>query len=174
MSTTSTRTVLRDAAAADLPGIFAIYDREVLHGTCTFDTTPKAPREREEWFHANPGGRYPILVAEIDGVIAGWARLYQWSPRPAYDRTAENAVYVSADFRGRGLGKHLLLEVLRRGYDAGVRNVIARVVEGNPASLRLHEAVGFSSIGVMHRVGEKFGKVLDVRLLERAMDAGRP
>lgn len=179
--------LIRLATVGDLPGIFAIYDREVLHGTCTFDTKPKTEAERLEWFNNNPGGRYPIVVAEDETIgsagstgsgaerrIAGWARLYQWSPRPAYARTAENAVYVDEAYRGRGLGGRLLLEVLRLGYDAGVRTVIARVAEGNPGSVVLHEKVGFATIGIMHRVGEKFGVLRDVRMMEREMDSGRP
>lgn len=179
--------LIRLAKVGDLPGIFAIYDREVLHGTCTFDTKPKSEAERLEWFNNNPGGRYPMVVAEDetsacsgsavpggDRRIAGWARLYQWSPRLAYARTAENAVYVDEAYRGRGLGGRLLLEVLRLGYDAGVRVVIARVAEGNPGSVILHEKAGFTTIGVMHRVGEKFGVLRDVRMMERAMDSGRP
>lgn len=199
--------LIRPATVGDLPGIFAIYDREVLHGTCTFDTEPKTHAQRLEWFNNNPGGRYPIVVAEDEAVvavgggaevservaagnaaggsmsdlgvpgpgrIAGWARLYPWSPRPAYARTAENAVYVDAAYRGRGLGRALLVEVLRRGYDAGVRVVIARVAEGNPKSVVLHEKAGFTTIGIMHRVGEKFGVIRDVRMMEREMESGRP
>lgn len=161
---------IRPATEADLPGIFAIYDEQVLRGTATFDTVPKTAAERLEWFRANPGNRYPVLVAEAAGGIAGWARLYQWSPRRAYDRTAEDAVYVHPDARGGGLGRCLLRELLSRAPSAGVGVVIARIVEGNPASLRLHEALGFTSIGVMRRVGEKFGRLLDVRLLERHLD----
>ncbi|MCC6675518.1 MAG: N-acetyltransferase [Phycisphaerales bacterium] len=162
--------VIRAARESDLPGVFAIYDREVLHGTCTFDTVPKTEAERLEWFRADGGGRYPILVAEEAGRLAGWARLYQWSPRPAYARAAENAVYVDVAFRGRGVGRALMDELLRLAYAAGIRVVIARVVEGNPASRALHEAMGFTTIGVMHQIGEKFGRVLDVRMMERVVE----
>lgn len=161
--------LIRAARESDLPGIFAIYDREVLNGTCTFDTVPKTEAERLEWLRADGGGRYPIAVAEVEGKVVGWARLYQWSPRPAYARAAENAVYVDESARGSGVGRRLLEEVLQRGYDAGIRVVIARVVEGNPASLALHESMGFATIGIMHGVGEKFGVVRDVRLLEREL-----
>ena len=97
--------IIRAASAEDLPGIFAIYDHEVLHGTATFDTHPKSPVERVDWFASDGNGRYPILVAESGGQVVGWARLYAWSPRKAYDRTAENAVYVHREHRGRGISR---------------------------------------------------------------------
>jgi L-amino acid N-acyltransferase len=162
--------IIRAATEADLPGIFAIYDQEVLHGTATFDVTPKTPAERLEWFRNDGAGRYPLLVAEAAGAVAGWARLYAWSPRRAYDRTAEDAVYVHGDFRGQGLSRALMQELMRLAPQRGVQVLVARIVEGNPASLALHEKLGFRSIGVMRRVGEKFGRVLDVRLLDRHLD----
>ncbi|NKF21338.1 GNAT family N-acetyltransferase [Solimonas marina] len=162
--------IVRAATEADLPAIFEIYDEQVLHGTSTFDTVPKNEAQRLEWFHANPGGRYPIVVAEEGSGIAGWARLYQWSPRPAYDRTAENAVYVRIDARGRGVGRQLLAELLRLAPEHDVLTIIARIVDGNPASLALHEAAGFTRIGLMRRAGEKHGLVLDVWMLQRVLD----
>jgi phosphinothricin acetyltransferase len=161
---------IRPATEADLPGIFAIYDREVLHGTATFDTEPKSAAERLAWLRDDAGGRYPILVAELDGAIAGWARLYAWSNRCAYARAAENAVYVDAARRGKGVGRALLAELIRLAPQRNVHVLLARIVEGNPASLGLHEALGFTRIGLMRRVGEKFGRVLDVQLLERQLD----
>ncbi|MFT4045571.1 MAG: GNAT family N-acetyltransferase [Solimonas sp.] len=162
---------LRAAHEADLPAIFAIYDEQVLHGTATFDTVPKNEAERIDWFRINPGNRYPILVAEDASGVVGWGRLYQWSPRPAYDRTAENAVYVRIDARGRGIGRLLLAELLRIAPDAGVLTLIARIVAGNPASLALHEALGYTRIGLMQRCGVKHGEVLDVWMLQRVLDA---
>lgn len=166
--------IIRAATEADLPGIFAIYDEEVLHGTATFDTSPKSPAERLAWFRDDGAGRYPILVAVEAGQVAGWARLYPWSNRCAYDRAAENAVYVHPAHRGKGVGKALLAELLRLAHGRGVRLVIARVVEGNAGSRALHEAAGFETIGVMRRCGEKFGRLLDVRLMDRHLeDRGR-
>jgi len=160
---------LREAKLDDLDGIFAIYDEQVLHGTATFDTIVKTTQERLDWF-ATAGTRYPVLVAEEKGRVLGWARLYAWSPRRAYDRTAENAVYVREDQRGRGLGRTLMQELIRIAPSRGVHVLVARIVEGNPASIRLHENLGFKTIGVMRRVGEKFGKLLDVRLMDLHID----
>lgn len=161
---------IRPATEADLPGIFAIYDHEVLHGTATFDTEPKSPAGRLEWLRDDAQGKYPILVAERDGEIAGWARLYPWSNRCAYARAAENAVYVHREHRGRRVGHALLAELIRLAPQRDIQVLLARIVEGNPASVALHEAHGYQAIGVMRRVGEKFGRVLDVRLMDRHLD----
>ena len=178
--------MIRPATEADLPGIFAIYDHEVLHGTATFDTEPKTAAERLSWLRDDGNGRYPILVAEMpqvaaEGVaakaaptIAGWARLYAWSIRCAYARAAENAVYVHREHRGHGVGGALLAELIRLAPQRGIHVLLARIVEGNPASVALHEAHGYQTIGLMRRVGEKFGRVLDVRLMDRHLDQAAP
>lgn len=165
--------IVRDATERDLPGIFAIYDEQVLHGTATFDTEPRAADERLAWFGAHDRGRYPIIVAEDAGVVAGWARLYPWSDRCAYARSAENSVYVHRDWRGRGIGTRLLGELIAHARTRALGVLLARIAEGNPASVRLHERAGFETVGVMRRVGEKFGRVLDVRLMQLHLDGWR-
>ncbi len=162
--------MIRDAVEGDLPGIFAVYDEEVLRGTATFETEPKSPAGRLAWFEAHPREIYPVLVEEEGGAILGWARLQPWSPRPAYRRTAEDSVYVAAGARGRGIGRALLAELLRRARAAGIAVVVARIAGGNPASVRLHEAAGFRPVGTMRRVGEKFGRILDVAILDLHLD----
>ena len=162
--------IIRDASPADLPGIFQIYDDEVLHGTATFDTIPKTPDEREEWFNAHPRDRYPVLVLEDEWKIAAWGRLYPWSPRPAYARAAENAVYVHKDHRGRRFGHLMLRELLRRSSANGICTIVAKISDNNAASLKLHESLGFRTLGVMERAGEKFGRIIDVRLMQIHLD----
>lgn len=162
--------LIRDATPDDLARIFEIYDREVLHGTTTFETQPRTPAQRLEWFTLHDRARYPVLVAELNSHIAGWARLYPWSPRPAYARTAENAVYVDPAFRGRGIGKSLLLRLIDHGPRVGIAVLVARVGDSNAASVALHESVGFRTFGIMRRVGEKFGRILDVRMMDLHLD----
>jgi phosphinothricin acetyltransferase len=163
---------LRDATREDLAGIFAIYDEAVLHGTATFETEPRSPAGRLEWFEAHPREVYPVLVAEEAGAVVGWGRLVPWSPRKAYRRTAENSVYVRTDRRGLGVGRALLAALLERARTADIAVILARIAQGNPASLRLHEAAGFRPIGTMRRVGEKFGRILDVTILDLHLDGG--
>lgn len=161
---------IRDARAGDLPGIFEIYHEQVMHGTATFDTEPKDTAAQGAWFSAHARERYPILVAEEDGRVVGWARLYPWSDRCAYARSAENSVYVHKDARGRGVGRELMRALIARARGAGVCVLLARIAEGNPASVALHRAMGFEPIGTMRRVGEKFGRILDVELMQLHMD----
>lgn len=163
--------LIRLATLEDLPGIFAIYDREVREGVATFDTEVKSAAERQRWFSEHQPPRHPATVAIESGQVAGWGSLSPWSARCAYIRTAENSVYVRADCQGRGIGKALLADLIERGRAGGLGVIAARIVEGNPASIRLHEAFGFETIGIMRRVGEKFGRILDVRIMQRLLDA---
>ncbi len=165
--------VIRDAVVADLPAIFEIYNEQVTHGTATFDTEPRVLPRDEAWLTARDFSRHPVIVAVDDAEIVGWASLSQWSPRKAYDRTAEESVYVRADKRGQGLGALLLREIVARARRPGspVRVLIARIADSNPVSIRLHEAAGFARIGTQRRCGEKFGRVLDVELMDLHLDA---
>jgi len=161
---------IRDATEGDLAAIFSIYDEQVLHGTSTFDTTPKSAAERLTWLREHPRERYPVIVADEAGEVLGWGRLQPWSTRCAYARSAENSVYVRTDARGRGIGRVLLASLLERARAAGIAVILARIAEGNPASARLHESAGFRPIGMMRRVGEKLGRILDVLLMDRHLD----
>ena len=153
---------IRQATEADIQGIFQIYDWHVQNGIATFETKVKYDQEKREWFDSHNGAHQLFVAIESENVI-GWAALSPWSPREAYSRTAECSVYVAAEFEGQGIGKVLLTHLLDNSPNIHV--VIARIAEPNPASVALHRSAGFQDIGVMQEVGEKFGKLLDVRLM---------
>jgi phosphinothricin acetyltransferase len=160
---------VRAARAEDLPAVTAIYNDAVARTTATFDVEPKTAAQQAEWF-ARHDAAHPLIVAEDGGRVVGWASLSPWSDRCAYARTAEVSVYIEEAARGRGLGGVLLDEILARGRAAGIRQVLARIVAGNEASLRVHARRGFREAGVLRRVGEKFGRVLDVHMLQAALE----
>jgi phosphinothricin acetyltransferase len=160
---------LRSAREADLPAVTAIYNDAVARTTATFDVDPKTLEDQRAWFQRH-GPAHPVIVAEEDGRVVGWASLSPWSDRCAYARTAEISVYLEESARGRGIGGALVDEILARGRAAGIRQVLARVVAGNEASLRVHQRRGFRDAGVLRRVGEKFGRVLDVHMLQAALE----
>jgi len=161
--------LVRLAREADLPAIVAIYNHAIRHTTATFDTEEKTVEDRRRWFEGH-GPQAPLLVAELAGEVAGWAGLQPWSDRCAYSGTAENAVYVAPDHQGAGVGRALMGELMGRARDLGLRCVIARIADGNEASVALHRRHGFRRLGVMRRCGRKFGRLLDVHLYQAHPD----
>jgi phosphinothricin acetyltransferase len=156
---------IRRATVADIPAITEIYNEAILTTDATFDMQPKTEVEQEAWFRSHDE-RHPILVAQKDGEVVAWASLSEWSVRPAYRNTAELSVYVKAEYRNQGIGKKLIAGTLAAGRGCGLHTVISRIVEGNGASIHLHEVLGFTSTGTMREVGEKFGRLLDVRIMQ--------
>jgi L-amino acid N-acyltransferase YncA len=158
--------IIRPAKLADLPAITEIYNEAILKTTATFDTEPKTSEEQKIWF-ADHGPKYPILVAEENGIAVGWASLSKWSDRCAYSDTAEISLYVREDHQGKGIGRKLLEAIVAEGEKTGLHTIIARIAEASQASIHLHKSVGFEHIGTMREVGHKFGKLLDVHLMQK-------
>lgn len=168
---------IREARLTDLDAIFAIYNHEVLYETSTFQTEPLDAEADRGWLERREP-RYPVLVAtstggaEPGGEVVGWGSLTRWSSRGAYARTAEVSVYVDRDRRGGGVGRSLLQALIARAPASEIAVLLARISGENPASVALHEHVGFKPIGVQRRCGEKFGRILDVALMDLHLDQG--
>lgn len=156
---------IRSATLQDLGAITEIYNDAILKTVATFDTEPKTDGEQRSWFEGH-GTRYPILVAEEDNRIVGWASLSQWSDRCAYSDTAEASLYVREGYRGRGIGRKLMEAIIKAGGKSGLHTLIGRIADGNDASIHLTESAGFKHIGVMKEVGRKFDRLLDVHLVQ--------
>lgn len=159
---------IRRATINDLAAITEIYNDAVRKTVATFDTKPKSAQEQRVWFNSH-GAKYPIVVGEIDGVIVGWASLSPYSDRCAYSDTAEISVYIAVLHRGKGFGRKILEKIIHLGQDAGLHVLIARIAEGNEKSIHLFDSVGFTHVGVLKEVGRKFGKLLDVYLMQKIL-----
>ena len=157
--------VIRKAALQDLRAITEIYNEAVLHTTATFDTTTKTIEEQRVWYDKH-NIKYPILIAEEEKKIVGWASLSQYSDRCAYADTAEASVYIKEGHQRKGLGRVLSEALLKAGREAKLHTVILRIAEGNAGSLKLAKSLGFKDVGVMKEVGKKFGKLLDVYIMQ--------
>jgi len=142
---------IRKATAGDLSTITEIYNEAILKTVATFDTEPKTDEGQKSWFDHH-GAKYPILVAEQDNLIVGWASLSLWSDRCAYSDTAEASLYVREEHQGKGIGRKLSEAIIQEGRKAGLHTLIARITEGNEASLHLAESVGYRHIGVMNHL----------------------
>ena len=153
-------TAIRPATPADVPGIAAIYDRQVATGISTFDLTPPST---EYWTShvtvSDPG--HPFLVADDEGGVVGFAYASTYRPRPGYRLTRETSVYLADGARGRGLGRTLYDDLLARLRADGMHTALALIALPNPASVALHEACGFTHLGTMLEVGNKFDRWID-------------
>ena len=155
----------RPAKESDQQAIMEIYNDAVLHTTSTFDTEERTLESQVTWFRKHKKN-HPVLVAEENGIVIGWSSLSPWSDRCAYDTTVEVSVYVNPEFHGRGIGSELLKMVTEEGKKLNNHTVISRITQGNEISIHLHEKLGYKHIGVMKEVGFKFGKFLDVHMMQ--------
>jgi L-amino acid N-acyltransferase YncA len=164
------RVDLRPAADADLGAIAAIFAHYVTSSVITFEETPPAVAHWRQQLGRQAAGGLPFLVADVGGTVAGYAYASPWRPRPAYRHTVEDSVYLAPGHRGRGLGRLLLDGLLAGCAAAGVQQVIAVIADtGDPASVALHRACGFTDAGRLRAVGRKHGRWIDTVLLQRAV-----
>ena len=160
---------VRPATPADAEAIREIYNAEVTGSTVTFDLVPRTLAEQRAWLEDRSGG-HVALVAADDGGILGFGSLSPYRDRPAYNTSVEDSVYVHRDHRGRGVGRALLGELVTTARNHGFHTVLARVVGGHEASIALHVDAGFALVGTEREVGRKFGRWLDVVVLQLVLD----
>lgn len=164
---------LRPSSDADVPAITAIYAHHVLHGTGTFETTPPTEADMANRRLDVLGRGLPYLVAEQGGRVLGFAYCQWFKPRPAYRYSAEDSIYLHPDAAGQGIGKQLLAALLHQAEAAGVRKLIAVIGDsGNAGSIGVHRSLGFQKVGVIQSCGWKFGRWLDIVLMDKAIGAG--
>ena len=159
---------VRLARRDDAEAIRTIYNLEVTGSTVTFDLVPRTLAEQQAWL-AEHDGVHPAVVAEAGGEVVGFGSLAPYRARPAYATTVEDSVYVRRDCRGMGVGRAVLAELVRLATVHGFHAVMARIVGGHEASIGLHGACGFELVGIEREVGRKFGRWLDVVLMQRLL-----
>ncbi|WP_420996077.1 GNAT family N-acetyltransferase [Cupriavidus sp. 30B13] len=167
---------VRDAVAADIPAIQAIYAHHVRHGRASFEEVePGVDDMRLRHAEVKRLG-LPYLVAERDGVVLGYAYASAYRTRSAYRFAIEDSVYIDDRHRGQGLGLALLAALVSRCENGPWRQMVAVVActaSGEGAgSLALHERVGFRTIGRLQSVGFKHGQWIDTVLMQRALGDG--
>lgn len=162
--------ILRDAAPSDMAAVSALYAREVLEGTATFEETPPTVEVMQGRLAAVSAHGLPWLVAEVEGQLVAWAYASPFRPRAAYRYAVESSIYVADGFQGRGLGSALMRAVIARCRDMGLRQMIAAISnDESRASVDLHARLGFREVGTYRKVGWKFGRWLDVTLMQLAL-----
>ncbi|MFB9951405.1 GNAT family N-acetyltransferase [Rhizobium puerariae] len=161
-----TTTLVRAASEADLPAIMEIYNDAVANTTAIWNEVLVDLDNRREWFGARRARGFPVLVAEVDGRVAGYASYGDWRAFDGYRHTVEHSVYVQRDHRGGGIGRLLMRDLIAEAASNGVHVMIAAIESENAASIRLHEKLGFRIAGKFSEVGTKFGRWLDLTCME--------
>ena len=160
--------LLRPAEPDDAEAIRSIYNVEVETSTVTFDLVARSDEAQRRWL-AERSGAHAVVVAELDGEVVAYGSLSPWRDRPAYSTSVEDSVYVHRDHHGRGVGRAVLTELVDRAQAHGFHALFARIVGGHEASIGLHAALGFEVVGHEREVGRKFGRWLDVIVMERLL-----
>jgi L-amino acid N-acyltransferase YncA len=165
--------LIRPSRDEDLDAITRIYGHHVLHGTGTFETTPPTLAEMTARRADVLGKGLPWLVAEEGGQVLGYAYGNWFKPRPAYRFSVEDSIYMDPAAHRQGLGRALLAELLAALERAGTRKVMAVIGDSaNAGSIGVHKALGFEPVGVVQSCGWKFGRWLDIVLMQKTLGAG--
>lgn len=164
---------IRTAEARDAVPLAAIYGHHVAHGFGTFETDPPSPADMADRVAAVLAQGLPYLVAEIDGAVAGFAYGSPFRPRASYRYTVEDSVYIGPERLGQGIGKALLGALIEACQGVGLRQMVAMIGDSeNARSIALHQAMGFTPVGVFRAIGFKHGRWVDVAMMQRALNAG--
>jgi len=162
--------IVRPAVPGDGGPIAEIFDHFVLNTNVTFETAPRPPSDWSARIKSAEASSHPFIVAATDGRVVGYAYADVWRSTAAYRFTVENTVYVHPDFTGHGLGRLLLTKLIARCTEAGFRRMIAVIADvGNPASVGLHESLGFVEVGTLTGVGFKHDQWIDTILMQHEL-----
>jgi phosphinothricin acetyltransferase len=162
--------LIAPALTQDLPEIQAIYAHHVLYGTGTFEETPPSIEQMQDRYQAGLGSHYDWLVALDATGVLGFGYYGPFRARSAYHWTVEDSVYVRDDVRGQGVGKAIVADLLRRAEARGYRQMFALIGDSdNIGSIGVHASLGFQRTGIMRACGVKFGRWLDVVIMQRPL-----
>ena len=159
---------VRAATPDDAAVICTIYNQGIEDRVATLETELRTPEERRQWM-AGRGPRHPVVVAVTDEQVVGWGSLNSFNPRPAYDHVVDLSVYVERGWRGRGVGRVLLLHLLARARTLGYHKMVLATFPYNEAGVALYQKMGFTPVGVYHQQGRLDGRWVDVLIMERML-----
>ena len=161
--------LIRPAHEADVPAILAIYNDAVAHSTAIWNETLVDLENRRAWLAERRAKGFPVLVAEENGRAVGYASFGDFRPFEGYRITCEHSVYVAEGARRRGLGTALVAALIEEARRQGKESMVGAIDAANLDSIGLHEKLGFVEVGRMPGVGKKFGRRLDLVLMQKVL-----
>ena len=166
--------IIRDARETDLAAITGLYNAFIPSRTITWTEEQETPDQRSAWFEHQRREGFPVLVADDAGEVAGFTCYEPFrgdGKWPGYRGTAELSIHVREDNWGRGIGRALIEGLVERARAAGIHVLVAAIDSENEASIRFHERLGFVEVARMPETGQKFGRWLDLVLMQRILDS---
>jgi len=158
--------IVRTATANDLPAMLVIYNDIIINTTAVYDYEPHTIEMRRQWFTTKQEQGFPVFVAEENGVIAGFSSFGTFRTWAGFKHTVENSIYVSAEHRGKGIGKLLLPPLINAAKELKLHAIVAGIDATNVVSIKLHEKFGFVEVAHFKEVGYKFDRWLDLVFME--------
>jgi L-amino acid N-acyltransferase YncA len=164
---------IRRAGSDDAPAIARIYNEGIADRVATLETELRTAEERAGWL-AQRSDRYPVVIAEAERGVVGWASLNPFNPRPAYRHVADFSVYVAQEARGSGVGSALLSWLIAEARQLGFHKLVLAAFPWNEAGMRLYRRHGFRTVGTYKEQGVLDGKWVDTIVMELLLDGDPP
>ncbi len=167
--------IIRDATAADMPAVADLVNATIPITNASWTEWPETYEYRAAWFDGQKSAANPVLVAEDNGQVIAFASYGDFRDshkRPGYRFTVEHSVHVCEAYWGQGVGRALIEALIERATTDGKHVMVAAIDGTNDASIRLHERLGFTEVARMPEIGFKFGRWLDLVLMQRVLDPG--
>lgn len=164
------QTLIRPAELKDLNGILEIINYNIMHSTAVYDYEPKSMADMQVWYEERQQEGFKVIVAEYEGLIAGYAAYGIFKPKKGYRFTVEHSVYVSEEFHSKGIGKLLMAELISIARQNRIHSMIGVIDADNKASIAFHKQFGFTETGFLKEAGFKFGRWLDVTFMQLMLD----
>lgn len=162
--------ILRPASSQDLKAILEIVNYNILNTTAVYDYNIKSFSEIEQWFTDKQNAGWPVLVAAVDGSVAGYATYGTFRTKEGYKYTIEHSVYVSPEHNGKGIGGKLLEALIKLAKLEGYHTMIGCIDAENTVSIAFHKKYGFTQAGLLKQSAFKFGKWLDLVFMQLILD----
>jgi L-amino acid N-acyltransferase len=160
---------IRKSTVQDLPSILEILNYEIQHSTAVYDENIRSLEQLNAWFLEKNKTGFPVFVAEENQQILGYATFGTFRPHDGFRLTVEHSIYISKDFRGRGIGHLLMEQIMNSGRESGYHVMVAGIDANNVKSIQFHLEFDFVEVGRMKEVGQKFGAWLDLVFLQKLL-----
>jgi L-amino acid N-acyltransferase len=162
-------TTIRAARIEDLRSIQLIYNDAIANTTAVYEYQPFSDDYMKKWFEDKHSNNHPVIIAELDGQVAGFSTYGTFRNRAAYNRTMEHSVYVHPQFQRQGIGRLLLQQIIKEAVAGNVHVLVGGIDAENKKSILLHESEGFRVAGTIHEAAWKFDRWLDLVFMEKKL-----